>query len=225
MKKSRGGAWPPLSPLPTLMSLVSTHYCLRRVHTAYKIVRVRAYFCLFQTKSVRLTYFLNREEAASWLKQTTVTLVRSRVCSVDRALGVHERMFKMDLRSICFSTVLGPFFFSMKNYALFRAHFYMYLSALTRLSHSAVKFFKTFFVKRYSFILKYRSRRLYAKFLSICNSQPSADMKLYKCEQKSACFTMKNQKQTKANGKRMCKSAYSNDVNFRILFCIKCILN
>ena len=46
---------------------------------------------------------------------------------------------KVDLRSICFLSAFGRLFFSIKKYALFRPHFYMSISALTRVSHSGQK--------------------------------------------------------------------------------------
>ena len=53
---------------------------------------------------------------------------------------------KVNLRSIRFSSVFLRFCFSMKKYALFRPHFYMSISVLTRQSHTGQKFSETNFL-------------------------------------------------------------------------------
>ena len=56
----------------------------------------------------------------------------------------------------------------MKKLVLFRLHFYMFISAPTKLSHTGQNYPKKFFCKWVSPILKCRSHRSYTNFLSVC---------------------------------------------------------
>ena len=59
---------------------------------------------------------------------------------------IFEHSVKVDLHSIYpFFVRFCTFFFHEKN-VLFRLHFYMFISALTKLSHTGQKFFKKQFL-------------------------------------------------------------------------------
>ena len=55
-------------------------------------------------------------------------------------------VLKMNLHSICFSSVFLRFCFFLKKYALFHPHFYKSISALNRQSHTGQKFFEKIFL-------------------------------------------------------------------------------
>ena len=82
---------------------------------------------------------------------------------------VQLQTLKMDLHNIRFSSALVPTFcFSVKNYVLFRSHFYMSVSALIKtVTYWSKVFRKKIFVKGYGSVLKYRTHRLCTLFLSI----------------------------------------------------------
>ena len=91
------------------------------------------------------------------------------VSVADSLKSLEVLCFKVDLHCIRFSSAFVRFFFFMKKYVLFRSHFYMSIRFKQTVTYWTKVFRKTFFVKGYSPILKYRSHRLYAKFFNkIC---------------------------------------------------------
>ena len=85
----------------------------------------------------------------------------------------------MDLHIIRFSSAFVRFvrfFFSMKKYVPFRPHFYMSISALSRLSHTRPKYFEQKKIVNAALFWNIAPIGSYAKFLSTYNILLSADM-------------------------------------------------
>ena len=104
------------------------------------------------------------------------------------------------------SVVFLRFCFSVKKYALFNPHFYMFLSTLTRLPHTGQKFF----VKGYSFILKIslcvvHTQNFYTKFLYV--TVYFVRIWAYKnADEKAHTFSRRSEKVKKTDEKqKLCK--------------------